>query len=112
MWNVEADTAITPPLTTAQASSSPTELEVEEEEDRLTPQSRHTSVLATQVSPGDHIIAIDDEDVSQKNVKEITTIMARDSEFERVLTLFEAPKIDVARVLFMKSAIQTFEDEG
>ena len=46
------------------------------------------------------------------NFKKITTIMARDSEFGRVLTLFEAPKIDVARVLFMKRAIQTFEDEG
>ena len=35
------------------------------------------SVLASQVSPGDRIIAIDDEDVSQMNVKEITRITAR-----------------------------------
>lgn len=54
---------------------------------------RTASVLATQVSPGDRIIAIDDEDVSQMNVKEITTIMARKSEFERVLTLLAAPKM-------------------
>ena len=54
---------------------------------------RTASVLAAQVSPGDRIIAIDDEDVSQMNVKEITTIMARKSEFERVLTLLAAPKM-------------------
>jgi C-terminal processing protease CtpA/Prc len=54
---------------------------------------RTASVLATQISPGDRIIAIDDEDVSQMNVKEITTIMARKSEFERVLTLLAAPKM-------------------
>lgn len=53
---------------------------------------RTSSVLADKVSPGDRIIAIDDEDVSQMNVKEITTIMARKSEFERVLTLYAAPK--------------------
>ena len=53
---------------------------------------RTSSVLAEQVSPGDRIIAIDDEDVSQMNVKEITTIMARKSEFERVLTLLASPK--------------------
>jgi len=53
---------------------------------------RTSSVLADQVSPGDRIIAIDDEDVSQMNVKEITTIMARKSEFERVLVLLVAPK--------------------
>lgn len=53
---------------------------------------RTSSVLAEQVSPGDRIIAIDEEDVSQMNVKEITTIMARKSEFERVLVLLTAPK--------------------
>jgi len=58
------------------------------------------SVSATQVSPGDLIIAIDDEDVSQMNFKEITMIMARKSEFERVLTLLVAPKIAVARVTY------------
>lgn len=54
---------------------------------------RTSSVLAQQVSPGDRIVAIDDEDVSQMNVKEITTIMARKSEFERVLVLLAAPKV-------------------
>ena len=54
---------------------------------------RTSSVLAQQISPGDRIIAIDDEDVSQMNVKEITTIMARKSEFERVLTPLAAPKL-------------------
>ena len=54
---------------------------------------RTPSVLAEQVSPGDRIIAIDEEDVSQMNVKEITTIMARKSEFERVLVLLAAPKV-------------------
>ncbi|KAL7431497.1 hypothetical protein ACHAXM_002696 [Skeletonema potamos] len=54
---------------------------------------RTASVLATQISPGDRIIAIDDEDVSQMNVKEITTIMTRKSEFDRVLTLLAAPKM-------------------
>eukprot|EP00571_Detonula_confervacea_P002436 CAMPEP_0172314854 /NCGR_PEP_ID=MMETSP1058-20130122/23370_1 /TAXON_ID=83371 /ORGANISM="Detonula confervacea, Strain CCMP 353" /LENGTH=1024 /DNA_ID=CAMNT_0013028803 /DNA_START=300 /DNA_END=3374 /DNA_ORIENTATION=- len=54
---------------------------------------RTSSVLAEQVSPGDRIIAIDEEDVSQMNVKEITTIMARKSEFERVLVLLAAPKV-------------------
>eukprot|EP00581_Thalassiosira_minuscula_P008587 CAMPEP_0183705094 /NCGR_PEP_ID=MMETSP0737-20130205/2266_1 /TAXON_ID=385413 /ORGANISM="Thalassiosira miniscula, Strain CCMP1093" /LENGTH=489 /DNA_ID=CAMNT_0025932175 /DNA_START=51 /DNA_END=1520 /DNA_ORIENTATION=+ len=54
---------------------------------------RTSSVLAEQVSPGDRIIAIDEEDVSQMNAKEITTIMARKSEFERVLVLLAAPKV-------------------
>ncbi len=54
---------------------------------------RTSSVLAKQVSPGDRIIEIDDEDVSQMNVKEITTIMSRKCEFERVLVLLAAPKV-------------------
>jgi hypothetical protein len=54
---------------------------------------RTSSVLAEQVSPGDRIIEIDDEDVSQMNVKEITTIMSRKCEFERVLVLLAAPKV-------------------
>ncbi|KAL7525087.1 hypothetical protein ACHAWF_001206, partial [Thalassiosira exigua] len=54
---------------------------------------RTSSVLAEQVSPGDRIVAIDEEDVSQMNVKEITTIMARKSEFERKLVLLAAPKV-------------------
>jgi C-terminal processing protease CtpA/Prc len=60
------------------------------------------SVSATQVSPGDLIIAIDDEDVSQMNFKfkEITVTMARRSEFKRVLTLLAAPKFAVASVTF------------
>jgi C-terminal processing protease CtpA/Prc len=54
---------------------------------------RTSSILAEQVSPGDRIVAIDGEDVSQMNVKEITTIMARKSEFERVLVLLATPKV-------------------
>jgi len=53
---------------------------------------RTSSVLAEKISPGDRIIAIDDEDVSRMNVKEITTIMARKSEFERVLVVLTTPK--------------------
>lgn len=48
---------------------------------------RTSSVLADKVSPGDRIIAIDGEDVSRMTVSEITTIMARKSEFERILTV-------------------------
>ena len=48
---------------------------------------RTSSVLAENVSPGDRIIAIDGEDVSRMTVSEITTIMARKSEFERILTV-------------------------
>jgi len=48
---------------------------------------RTSSVLAEKVSPGDRIIAIDGEDVSRMTVSEITTIMARKSEFERILTV-------------------------
>ena len=53
-----------------------------------------SSVLAEQVSPGDRIIAIDYEDVSQMSVKEITMIMARKSDFEReLIVLLAAPKV-------------------
>ena len=48
---------------------------------------RTTSVLAEKVSPGDRIISIDGEDVSRMTVSEITTIMARKSEFERTLVV-------------------------
>jgi len=48
---------------------------------------RTTSVLADRVSPGDRILAIDDEDVSKMTVSEITAIMARKSDFERALTV-------------------------
>ena len=44
---------------------------------------RTSSVLAEKISPGDRIIAIDGEDVSLMTVSEITTIMARKSDFER-----------------------------
>ena len=56
-----------------------------------------TSVLSNKLvspsPPGDRILKIDGEDVSQMNVKEITTIMARKSEFERVLVLLATPKV-------------------
>lgn len=53
---------------------------------------RTTSVLAGKISPGDRIVAIDGEDVSRITVSEITTIMARKSEFDRQLTVLLAPK--------------------
>ncbi|KAL3826680.1 hypothetical protein ACHAXA_001203 [Cyclostephanos tholiformis] len=54
---------------------------------------RTSSVLANKVSPGDRIIAVDGEDVSQMNAQEITTIMARKCAFERVLVLLATPKV-------------------
>ena len=54
---------------------------------------RPTSVLVKHVSPGDQIIAIDDVDVRQKNVTEITAIMAKKSASGKVLTLLAAPKM-------------------
>jgi len=48
---------------------------------------RTTSALADRVSPGDRIIEIDGEDVSRMTVSEITSIMARKNDFERVLTV-------------------------
>ena len=53
---------------------------------------RTSSVLADKISPGDRIIAIDGEDVSRMTVSEITTIMARKGDFERVLTVLTTPK--------------------
>lgn len=53
---------------------------------------RTSSVLAEKISPGDRIIAIDGEDVSRMTVSEITTIMARKSEFERTLTVLTTAK--------------------
>jgi hypothetical protein len=53
---------------------------------------RTSSVLAEKISPGDRIIAIDGEDVSRMTVSEITTIMARKTEFERSLTVLTTPK--------------------
>mmetsp|Transcript_8138 Transcript_8138/g.18872 ORF Transcript_8138/g.18872 Transcript_8138/m.18872 type:complete len:520 (-) Transcript_8138:64-1623(-) len=53
---------------------------------------RTSSVLAEKISPGDRIVAIDGEDVSRMTVSEITTIMARKSEFERTLTVLTTPK--------------------
>lgn len=51
---------------------------------------RTTSVLAHKISPGDRIIAIDGEDVSRMNVTEITSIMARKSDYERALTILSS----------------------
>lgn len=53
---------------------------------------RTTSVMANDITPGDRIIAIDGEDVSRMTVTEITAIMARKSDFERVLTVLTTPK--------------------
>jgi len=53
---------------------------------------RTSSVLADKISPGDRITAIDGEDVSRMTVSEITTIMARKAEFERVLTVLTSVK--------------------
>jgi hypothetical protein len=53
---------------------------------------RTSSVLAEKVSPGDRIVAIDGEDVSRMTVSEITTIMARKSDFDRSLTVLTTPK--------------------
>lgn len=53
---------------------------------------RTSSVLVEKISPGDRIIAIDGEDVSRMTVSEITTIMARKGEFERILTVLTTVK--------------------
>lgn len=53
---------------------------------------RETSVLFDKISQGDRIVAIDGEDVSRMTVSEITTIMSRKSEYERVLTVLTIPK--------------------
>jgi hypothetical protein len=53
---------------------------------------RTSSVMAEKISPGDRIVAIDGEDVSLMTVSEITTIMARKSEFERTLTVLTTPR--------------------
>jgi hypothetical protein len=53
---------------------------------------RTSSVLAEKISPGDRIVAIDGEDVSRMTVSEITTIMARKSDFERILTVLTTPR--------------------
>jgi hypothetical protein len=53
---------------------------------------RTSSVLADRISPGDRIVAIDGEDVSLMTVSEITTIMARKSEYDRTLTVLTTPK--------------------
>jgi len=46
---------------------------------------RSESVLAGKVHVGDIFVSIDGEDVTQMNPKEITNVMARKAEFERVL---------------------------
>ena len=53
---------------------------------------RTSSVLAEKISPGDRIIGIDGEDVSRMTVSEITTIMARKSDFERTLSVLTSTK--------------------
>ena len=46
-----------------------------------------------QVSPGDQITAIDGEDVSQLNSYDVTTILNKKRDSERVLTLLYSPQI-------------------
>ena len=46
---------------------------------------RSESVLAGKVHVGDIFVSIDGENVTRMNSKEITNIMARKAEFERVL---------------------------
>jgi C-terminal processing protease CtpA/Prc len=53
---------------------------------------RTSSALVDKVSPGDRIVAIDGEDVSLMTVSEITSIMARKSDFERTLTVLTSPR--------------------
>jgi len=53
---------------------------------------RTTSVLANKITPGDRIIAIDGEDVNTMTVSEITAIMARKNDFERILTVLTTSK--------------------
>ena len=54
--------------------------------------SEVTKASSIEVSAGDRIIRIDDEDVSQMSVKEITEVMIRKSAFEKEITLLAAPK--------------------
>lgn len=51
---------------------------------------RTTSVLVSKVSPGDRIIAIDGEDVSRMTVTEITSIMSRKGDYDRMLTVLSS----------------------
>ena len=53
---------------------------------------RSNSALVDRITPGDRIVAIDGEDVSLMTVSEITTIMARKADFERILTVLTTPR--------------------
>lgn len=48
---------------------------------------RVSSVMANQICPGDRIVAIDDEDVSQMSVQEILSIMTRKNDKDKVLVI-------------------------
>lgn len=48
---------------------------------------RTSSVLSEKIFPGDRIVAVDGEDVSRMTVSEITSIMARKNDFDRVLSV-------------------------
>lgn len=48
---------------------------------------RVSSAMASQVCPGDRIVAIDDEDVSQMSVQEILSIMTRKNDNDKVLVI-------------------------
>ena len=51
------------------------------------------SVLVNQIYPGDRIIAIDGENVSQMKANEVTSIISSKKESKRVLTLLYSPQI-------------------
>ena len=51
-----------------------------------------SGALSEQVSPGDWIIEIDGEDVSQMNKEEIGAIIKDKARFERELVLLEKPR--------------------
>ena len=48
---------------------------------------RISSVMANQICPGDRIRAIDDQDVSQMSVQEISSILARKNDDDKVLVI-------------------------
>ena len=60
---------------------------------------RLTSVLYGKLSPGDRILAVDGEDVSQFYLEEVTAIMSRKAGHERTLTIWKAQPINTASVL-------------
>ena len=73
---------------------------------------RTSSVLAEKISPGDRIVAIDGEDVSLMTVSEITTIMARKSDFERALTILTTPRSTSSSMVLSSETATTSSSGG